>query len=207
MSKATVKVERDQYKVDGEFSAIIPGTPIRDEEGRLCGVTKPRQIVHMHSYGGEALFFDALSKGRLLATRCANPACTAKGTVYLPFRTCCPDCLANMEPIDYTEVAKAGAKVYTFIVTERSGAFNTLVKPIRFIDIEFPGAATLLKGYMVAGEPRIGLRVVPVFRREHPTFTITDLAWAAEGTKPQDLPPGFSFASNERIPGAAVVQP
>lgn len=196
MSIGTVKVVKNQYRVEGDFSTIIPGTPILDEEGHLCGVTKPRQVVHIHSYGGEALFFEGLSKGRLYATRCVTPYCPGNGTTYLPFRIYCPDCLMKMEVIDFTQAAYEGARVYTFIVTERSGAFNTLKKPIRFIDIEFPGVATLLKGYLAVGEPYIGQRIVPVFRTKQPTFTITDLAWVPVGTKANELPPGFTFTAN-----------
>jgi uncharacterized protein len=194
----TVTVEGGRYVPEGAFHQIEGGTPIQDGKGTLCGVTKPRNMTYIHSYGGEAPFFQAVSeKGRLLATRCDNPACPGKGTIYLPFRIACPDCLSQNNVVDLTDKANEVARIYTYIVTERSGAFNTLEKPIRFVDIEFPGTGvrTLLKGYMVGpGQPSIGLRMVPVFRTGKPSYTIQDLAWAVAGTKPGELPEGFTFS-------------
>ncbi|MBN1258935.1 hypothetical protein JXA05_04235 [Candidatus Peregrinibacteria bacterium] len=192
--EATV-TNKGGYHFEGAFSTIVPGTPIMDDEGTLRGVTKPRYMVYVHSYGGEALFFEALVRDhKLLATRCENSKCPGHGMMYLPYRSHCPDCGLKMTPIDMTELAYNEAKVYTFVVTERSGAYNTLAKPIRFIDIEFPGIITFLKSYMILGEPSIGLRVVPVFRTD-PTFTIEDLAWVPEGTKPEELPEGWTFSA------------
>lgn len=193
----TVKVENGRYIPEGAFHVIEKGTPIRNQDGTLAGLTKPRNMTYIHSYGGEAPFFEAVSdKAQLLATRCDNPACEGKGTMYLPFRIHCPDCLKKNTIVNVTELAGKTATIYTFIVTERSGAFNTLDKPIRFVDIEFPGTgiATLLKGYMVGpGQPAIGLRVVPVFRTGNPSYNIQDLAWVLEGTTADQLPPGFTF--------------
>jgi len=195
------------YKFRGEFHTGEPSRPIKDEHGTMVGVTKPRRLVHVHSLGGEAPFFQGISEnGRLLATVCRTPGCPGSGSIYLPFRIHCPDCLARMQVLDVTDKAIATAKVYTFIVTSRTGAFNTLETPIRFVDIQFPFACTFLKGYMVgAGAPAIGLRVVPVFRTEAPTYTIKDLAWVVEGTTAKDLPKGFAFASRTPFPGAEVL--
>lgn len=194
----TVTVENGRYVPEGAFHQIEAGTPIRKEGGELAGVTKPRNMTYIHSYGGEAPFFQAVSeKARLLATRCDNPACAGKGTIYLPYRVHCPDCLAKMTTVDVTAIANEVATIYTYIVTERSGAFNTLEKPIRFVDIAFPGAGigTLLKGYLVGpGTPAFGLRVKPVFRTGAPSYTIQDLAWALEGTTADQLPKGFTFS-------------
>jgi len=194
--KTTVKIVKGQYKPEGTFHNGVPGTGIFDENKTLWGVTKPRDMTYMISLGGEAPFFQAVSeKGRLLATRCVNKACQGHGSIYLPFRIVCPDCLSKMKIIDVTDLAVKKAKVHTFIVTHRSGAFNTLPKPIRFVDVEFPGICTMLKGYMSGpGTPEIGMRVVPIFRTKNPTYTILDLSWVAEGTKKKDLPEGFSFA-------------
>ena len=105
----------------------------------------------------------------------------------------CPDCLAKATQVDLTDVAQKSAKIYSYITTNRTGAFNTLDKPIKFIDIEIDGVDTMIKSYMVAGEPDIGIRVIPIFKTTGPTYTITDLAWVAEGTKEGDLPKDYSF--------------
>jgi hypothetical protein len=79
------------------------------------------------------------------------------------------------------------------MICERSGAFNSLPKPIKFINIVFEGVATILMGYLSIGEPKMGMRVVPIFRTKDPTYTILDLSWVPEGTKKKDLPEGFAF--------------
>ena len=191
----TVTVRDNKYRPKGDFHRVEPNTPIRsaDEGWRLLGVTNPREMVYIHSYGGEAPFFESLGRGRLLATRCANPACGMQGTVYQPFRIHCIDCLGRNTIFDMTELAQKTARIHTFMVCERSGAFNVLPTPIKFINIEFDGVATILMSYLSAGEPTIGMRVVPIFRTVDPTYTILDLSWVPEGTQAEDLPQGFTF--------------
>ena len=190
-----VHVKNGQYKIKGDFHNLELGLPIRlaDEGGRLLGITNPRTLTHMHSYGGEAPFFENLSKGKLMATRCDNPKCATKGSIYQPFRIHCPECLGKNTVIDMTDIAKKTAKVHTFMVCERSGAFNLLDKPIKFINIEFDGIGTILMSYLSVGEPKMGMRVVPIFKKQDPTYTILDLSWVVEGTKENQLPQGFSF--------------
>ena len=190
MSAHKVWVEKNAYRIKGEFHTAEANQPIRNETGKLCGVTNPRRLVHMHSYGGEAPFFQGLADGKLLGTRCDNPKCEGKGSIYIPFRIFCPDCLSRNKIVDLTAKAKKAAKIYSYIVTSRTGAFNTLKTPIKFIDIQIGDAVTILKSYQLAGEPEIGQRVVPVFRIK-PTYTITDLAWVSAGTK--KAPKGFRF--------------
>ena len=191
----TVRVQGDRYKIHGDFHHITPGTPIRNEkEGwRLTGVTTPRDMTYIHTYGGEAVFFEHLGKGLIYGSRCNNPACEGTGSVYLPFRIHCPDCLEKNTVVDLTDVCKRSATIHTFMVCERSGAFNTLPTPIKFINVEFEGVATILMSYLSVGEPEIGMKVTPVFRTVNPTYTITDLAWVPEGTGEHLLPEGFTF--------------
>ncbi len=191
----TVTVKNNKYRPQGDFHHITPNTPIRSaEEGyRLMGITNPREMVYIHAYGGEAIFFESLSQGKLLATRCDNPKCSLKGAIYQPFRIHCIDCLGKNTVFDMTDLAKKTAKVHTFMVCERSGAFNVLDKPIKFINIEFDGVPTILMSYLCIGEPKMGLRVVPIFKKVNPTYTILDLSWVPEGTKAASLPEGFSF--------------
>jgi uncharacterized OB-fold protein len=190
-----VYVKNNQYKIKGDFHHLTPNTPIRDADAgwKLLGVTNPRDMTYMHSYGGEAAFFEALSQGKLMATRCDNPKCEYKGSVYQPFRVHCPDCLGKNTVIDMTDIAKKSARVHTFMVCERSGAFNILEKPIKFINIEFDGVVTILMSYLSIGEPAMGMRVVPIFKKLGPTYTILDLSWVPVGTKENQLPEGFSF--------------
>ena len=77
-----------------------------------------------------------------------------------------------------TDLAKKTATVHTFMVCERSGAFNVLEKPIKFINIEFDGVATILMSYLLVGEPQIGMRVVPIFS----TTTRPTPSWTCPGS-------------------------
>jgi uncharacterized OB-fold protein len=191
--RGTVRVEKGRYKPSGKFHYPSPNTPIRNEEGKLLGVTNPRDIVHMHSYGGEAVFFDGLAKGKLIASKCNNPECEHTGSVYMPFRIHCPDCLGKNTAVDITEKAKTNAKVHSFMITERTGAFNTLPKPIKFVNVEFEGVCTILMGSLRFGEPMIGMRVIPIFKTKSPDYIITDLLWVPENTPESDLPEGYTF--------------
>jgi hypothetical protein len=191
----SVDVVENRYRLRGEFHSIEPNQPIRNEAGKLCGVTNPRRLVHTHSYGGEYEFFSGIAEGRLIGTRCDNADCeVGSGSVFMPFRIYCPDCLQRTTSVDLTEVANRSATVHSFMITERTGAFNTLEKPIKFINVEFDGVCTILMGYLLQGEPAIGDRVVPIFATEKPTYTILDLAWVPEGTRQSDLPKGFRFS-------------
>ncbi len=192
-NRGTVKVVDGKYKFKGNFHYINPNTPIRNEEGNLMGVTNPRDITHVHMYGGEAPFFESLAQAKLLGTRCENPDCEHTGMTHVPFKIHCPDCLSKNTIVDITELAKTTATVHTFMVTERTGAFNTLEKPIRFINIEFAGVDTILMSYLPIGEPEIEMRVVPIFQTKNPTYTILDLAWVPEETSESKLPEGFTY--------------
>lgn len=192
-NRGTVKVVKGKYRPSGYFHFMDKNTPIYNEDGKLMGVTNPRDLTHIHAYGGEAPFFESLKDGKLLATRCDNPECPATGSIFVPFRIHCMDCLEKNTVIDITELACTTSKIHTFMITERTGAFNTLPIPIKFINIEFEGVCTILMSYLSVGEPRIGMRVIPIFRTKNPTFTILDLSWVAEGTPASALPEGFSF--------------
>jgi hypothetical protein len=188
-----VTIKNGRYKPKGIFHVPEANQPIFNEDtGKLAGVTNPRDMTYIHSYGSEAIFFESLGKGKLMATRCDNEKCENTGSIYEPFRIYCPDCLRKATPIDLTDIAKKTAKIYSFIITERTGAFNTLDIPIKFINIEFEGVCTILMSYLLVGEPEIGKRVIPIFRK-NPTYTIMDLAWVLEGTLEGQLPEGFIF--------------
>jgi uncharacterized OB-fold protein len=190
-----VFVKNNQYKFKGQFHHLTPNTPIRnaDDDWKLLGVTNPRDMTYVHSYGGEAIFFESLSQGKLLATRCDSMGCASKGTISVPFRIHCPDCLGKNTVIDLTDIAKTTARIHTFMVCARSGAFNVLDKPIKFINIEFDGVPTILMSYLCLGEPAFGMKVVPIFKTTGPTYTILDLSWVPDGTTQAQLPEGFTF--------------
>ena len=190
-------VEDKRYKLTGNFHEPSAHTPIRDmdQSWKLLGVTNPRSMVYLHAYGGEAIFFESLSSGRLLGTRCDSPDCESLATIYLPFRIHCPDCLTRCTVTDLTDRARRSACIHTFMICERSGAFSLLETPIKFVNIAIDSVATILMSYLSVGEPAIGVRVVPIFRTSDPTYTITDLSWVTEDTGIDELPEGFSFGA------------
>ena len=103
-----VSVKNNQYKLKGAFHHMTPNTPIRDADNgwKLLGITNPRDMTYIHSYGGEAIFFESLSQGKLLATRCDSKDCETAGTIYIPFRIHCPECLGKNTVIDLTDAEK-----------------------------------------------------------------------------------------------------
>ncbi len=193
--KGYVDIVNGRYKPRGTFHIIEKNQPIFNKDtGKLAGVTNPRDMTYIHSYGGEAIFFESLGKGKLMASRCNNEKCDSKGSIFEPFRIYCPDCLRKAKPVDITEKARKTAKIHSFIITERSGAFNTLPKPIKFVNVEFDEeVVTILMSVLSVGEPEIGEHIIPIFRTKSPTYTIMDLMFVTEGTKESDLPDGFTF--------------
>ncbi|HEC38471.1 MAG TPA: hypothetical protein ENI29_09555 [bacterium] len=192
--KGFVDVVKGRYKPKGVFHIPEANQPIFNKDtGKLAGITNPRDMTYMHSYGGEAPFFESLGKGKLMATRCDNDKCESKGSIFLPFRIYCPDCLRKAEIIDMTDIARKTSKIHSFIITHRSGAYNTLKLPIKFINVEFDNVVTIFMSYLSVGEPEFGKRVIPIFRTKKPTYTITDLSFVLEGTSDSELPEGFTF--------------
>ncbi len=188
-----VKVVNNRYKVDGVFHRLEKNSPIFDEDGNLCGTTNPRDMTYIHTYGGDAPFFEGLGKGKIIAAKCTNDKCPGNGSVHMPFRIHCPDCLEKMEHVDITNVARETSTVHSFMITERTGAFNTLKKPIQFVNVEFNGVCTILMSYLPVGKPEMGIKLVPIFKTKNPDYLITDLAFVPVGTDEKDLPEGFTF--------------
>jgi uncharacterized OB-fold protein len=151
------------------------GVPMRVEMARPAEVIEwPRSLVHHHTYGLLSPFFQGLLKGELRATRCVNPKCDEK-RLWLPPRADCPDCHARMEWVKLPNPVIA--TVFTFTHVEYPGHGIELSYPYYQIDVVVPGAATVMKGYLIRGEARIGMKVKAGFRTKNPTNTILDLYW------------------------------
>ena len=127
---------------------------------------------HTHSYGGWGRFFKGLREGKLLATRCVNPACREK-RLWLPPRCDCPDCWSRME---WTPAPTIG-EIFTHSTVQYTGALFRASPPCPLISVSIEGVCTKLMSYLKDGTPRIGMPVRAVFNTKKPTNTILDLAW------------------------------
>jgi hypothetical protein len=149
-----------------------PATLFDDEKAMV--INFPRSLTHHHTYGLLTPFFKGLTQGKLLATRCINPKCPEK-RLWLPCRAHCPDCwdLMSWEEILQPVIGE----VYAFTQVVYAGIGIELSTPYWQIDVELKGLATIFKGYLVWGEPKIGMKVRAGFRTQQPTNTILDIYW------------------------------
>ena len=108
---------------------IGSGAPIRQHVPQMV-VDFPRSMVHHHTYGLLSPFFVGLREGKLMATRCTNPACP-ENRLWVPPRADCPDCYERMvweeipQPVmgkiyAYTQVVYAGVGMELTTRTGRS---------------------------------------------------------------------------------------
>jgi uncharacterized OB-fold protein len=162
-----------------EFNNLHPGATVVRSLDPLV-IEKPRNPIHIHTYGGETPFFRALPQGQLLASKCTNRRCDPSGKAgyyHLPPRVYCPDCLEKMAWEEITDLARKKATIHTHITVNRPGAFNRLATPCELISVQIEGVSTILMSYLVGGRPEIGMPIEPRFRTADPTFTILDLYW------------------------------
>ena len=147
---------------------------VTDEEALV--VEWPRTLTHVHTYGQLSRFFRGLKRKEIWVTRCMNKKCP-ENRFWFPPRVDCPDCLQSMS---WEELPRPiVGEVYAFTNVEYPGIGIEISVPYYQIDIKLEGAATIPKGYLVYGEPYIGMKVKCVYREKNgATNTILDLAWA-----------------------------
>jgi len=164
-------------------STVLKGGPaVVDEVGNTWVVHLPRfgeEGTHYHTYGQLTPYFRGLTEGRLLATRCVNPACPiarGHGELWLPPRADCPDC---HQPMAWQQVDDPEGYVYAFTYVERGGTGLEIPCPYYQIDVKIAGVSTILKSYLAGPGPvKIGDRVRARFRTgDEATHTCLDLYW------------------------------
>jgi uncharacterized OB-fold protein len=166
------KVQSPKSKVSSDVR--FTGVPMVVEKTSPAMVIQwPRSIVHHHTYGLLSPFFEGLKKGILRATKCPTKGC--EQGFWLPPRADCPDCHARMKWVDLKNPVIA--EVFTYTHVEYPGQGIEISYPYYQIDVKLPGAATVMKGYLVKGEATIGMKVKACFRTKLPTNTILDLYW------------------------------
>ena len=151
-------------ELDGTVAAIINEDPLVIENKKTWS--------HYHSYGGWGKFFQGLTQGKLLATKCVNPDCE-ENRMWLPPRCECPDCWHDMEWVE----APTTGKVFTFSTVTYPGELFRAGPGTPLISVEIEGVCTKLMSYMKEGTPEFGMPIKAVFNTESPTNTILDLAW------------------------------
>jgi uncharacterized protein len=166
-------------KQNFEFNNMNPGATVLRRLDPMV-IEKPRNPIHIHTYGGETPFFRGLTEGRLMATKCTNKKCDPSGKAgyyHLPPRVYCPDCLEKMTWEDITDLARKTAKIHTHITVANPGAFNRVPVPCEIISVEIEGVSTVIMSYLRGAKPEIGMPIEPVFETANPTYTILDLSW------------------------------
>ena len=138
-----------------------------------------REGTHFHSYGLLTPYFEGLTQGKLMATRCVNKGCPigkGEGEMWLPPRADCPDC---HKPMEWVEVKDPKGYIYSYTFVERGGTGLEIETPYYQIDVKMEGVGTILKSYLLDRKPiKIGDRVQAVFRTgKEATNTCIDLAW------------------------------
>lgn len=135
--------------------------------------------THFHTYGLLTPYFEGLGQGRLMATRCVNPACPVSkgdGERWLPPRADCPDC---HQPMVWDKIEHPEGYIYAYTLVERGGTGLEIECPYYQIDIKLDGVCTIMKSYLLDRTPiRIGDRVRARFRTgDEATHTCLDIAW------------------------------
>jgi uncharacterized OB-fold protein len=138
-----------------------------------------KEGTHYHTYGLLTPYFEGLTQGRLMATRCVNKDCPVSrghGEMWLPPRNDCPDCHRTME---WQEVKNPEGYIYSYTFVERGGTGLEVECPYYQIDVKIEGVCTILKGYLLNREPiKIGDKVKARFREgDKATRTCLDIAW------------------------------
>ena len=150
------------------------GSPAKTVQENPTVIEWPRTVTHYHTYGLLSKFFQGLKRGKLFATYCPNPECGEK-RLWLPPRADCPDCHSRMRWKQLPNPVIG--KIFTFTNIEYAGTGIELSLAYYQIDVRIPGFATIPKGYLLYGEPFIGMKVKAGFRTKNPTNTILDLYW------------------------------
>jgi len=135
--------------------------------------------THYHTYGLLTPYFEGLTQGRLMATRCVNAGCPigrGKSELWLPPRADCPDC---HQPMKWEEVKNPQGYIYSYTYVERGGAGLEIECPYYQVDVKIEGVGTIIKGYLLDRKPiKIGDKVRAVFRTgAEATNTCLDIAW------------------------------
>lgn len=166
MEKTGLKPNR-RSKITQQGNAWVVHVPRFGEEGE-----------HLHTYGLLTPYFQGLTEGRLLATKCTNRKCPVKmdEPLWLPPRADCPDC---HQPMVWEAIKNPMGYIYSYTYVERGGTGIEIETPYYQIDVKMPGVCTIVKGYLRNRTSiKIGDRVRAGFLTgDEATHTCLDLYW------------------------------
>lgn len=111
------------------------------------------QIEYRHSYGKTSPFFENLSKGKIMATRCEHCNKT-----FMPPRADCPICLRETK---WVEISGKG-RIHTFSTMYFAGEKFLKDVPFYLAYVELEGVDTLLLTRIKTKEPeklKIGMKI------------------------------------------------
>ena len=126
------------------------------------------EIDYLHSYAEDSPFFVALTKGKLLGSRC-----TGCGYTYATPRAHCMECGAGTK---WHELPLNG-RIHTYTTCHYGGEQFLKETPFTLILVEFDGADTLFLSRLKGITPDrvcIGLPVIPRFEKT-PSLKVTDV--------------------------------
>ncbi len=166
-----VRLNTTPAKIDKVGGAWVVQIPRFGEEG-----------THFHTYGLLTPYFEGLTQGKLLATRCVNPKCPiakGNGDLWLPPRADCPDC---HQPMIWQQIRDPRGYIYTYTHVERGGTGLEIECPYYQIDVKIEGVGSIVKSYLLDRRPiKIGDKVRARFRTgAEATHTALDLYWELE---------------------------
>jgi uncharacterized OB-fold protein len=163
-----VKLNTTPSKIDVKNGAWVLHFPRFGKEG-----------THFHTYGQLTPYFQGLTEGKLMGTKCVNPKCPiskGKGELWVPPRMDCPDCHAKMV---WEQVKNPQGYIYTYTHVERGGTGLEIETPYYQVDVFVQGVCTIIKGYLINRTPiKIGDKVKAGFLTgDKATNTCLDIYW------------------------------
>ena len=166
--KHSVKLLTEPSKITKEGDVWILHNPRFGEEG-----------MHYHTYGQLTPFFQGLTEGKLLGTKCTNLKCPIShgaGELWIPPRADCPDC---HQPMVWGQVKSPRGYIYSYTYVERGGTGLEIECPYYQIDVKVDGVCSIIKSYLLDRKPiKIGDKVQAGFHTgTQSTHTCLDLYW------------------------------
>ncbi len=168
--KKISKKDRPKYNPDAKLPETMTGStvynvPFPEDLSELKKMSPiivkyPYQIEYIHSYGQDSPFFAALTRKKILGTRCPGCRYTYATPKY--------HCMLCGSECDWIELPLVG-RIHTFTTCYFGSEAFLEETPFHLILVEFDGVDTLLLARLIGVEKpediKIGMKVNARFRR------------------------------------------